>query len=90
MKLCLAAFAIAANLFAPVARANDGLEAKVRAYSPVISLAKACDIRINEATSVDHRAILKAVKSDRNADKLAYRLHFEVQTAYIKARGASR
>ena len=31
MKRCLAAFAIAANLFAPVARANDGLEAKVRA-----------------------------------------------------------
>ena len=86
MKRCLAAFAIAANLFAPVARANDGLEAKVRAYVPVVSLAKVCDIRINEATSGDHRAMLKAVKSDPNADKLAYRLHYEAQTAYIKAR----
>ncbi len=30
--------------------------------------------------------MLKAVKSDPNADKLAYRLHYEAQTAYIKAR----
>ena len=35
MKCCLAVFAIAASLFAPVAHANDALEAKVRAYVPV-------------------------------------------------------
>lgn len=29
--------------------------------------------------------MLEAVKSDPNADKLAYRLHYETQTAYIKA-----
>jgi hypothetical protein len=86
MKRCLAAFAIAASLFAPVAHANDALEAKMRAYVPVVSLAKVCDIRINDATSADHRAMLEAVKSDPNADKLAYRLHYEAQTAYIKAR----
>ena len=86
MKRCLAAFAIAASLFAPVAHANDALEAKVRAYVPVVSLAKVCDLRINDATSGDHRAILEAVKSDPNANKLAYRIHYETQTAYIKAR----
>src|SRR5258708_4150925 len=58
MKCCLAAFAIAASLFAPVAQANDALEAKVRAYVPVVSLVKVCDIRINEAASGDHRAML--------------------------------
>ena len=84
MKRCLAAFAITASLFAPVAHANDALEAKVRAYVPVVSLAKVCDLRINDATSGDHRAMLEAVKP--NANKLAYRLHFETQTAYIKAR----
>lgn len=73
-------------MFAPVAHANDALEAKVRAYIPVVSLAKVCDFRINEATLGDHRAILEAVKSDPNANKLAYRLHYEMQTAYIKAR----
>ena len=82
MKRCLAAFAIAASLFAPVAHA----EAKLRSYVPVFSLAKVCDITINDATSGDHRAMLEAVKSDRNADKLAYHLHYETQTAYIKAR----
>src|SRR4051794_3846882 len=86
MKCSLAAFAIAASLFAPVAHANDVLEAKVRAYVPVVSLAKECDISINEATSGDHRAMLEAVKSDPNANKLAYRLHYETRTAYIKAR----
>ncbi len=86
MKRCLAAFVIAASLFASVARANDALEAKLRAYVPVFSLAKVCDITINDATSGDHRAMLEAVKSDPNADKLAYRLHYETQTAYIKAR----
>lgn len=86
MKRCLAAFASAVSLFAPVAHANDALEAKVRAYAPVVSLAKVCDIRINDATSGDHRAMLEAVKSDPNANKLAYRLHYETQTAYIKAR----
>jgi len=86
MKRRLAAFAIAACLFAPVAQANDALEAKVRAYVPVVSLAKVCDIRINDATLVDHRAMLEAVKSDPNANKIAYRLHYETQTAYIKAR----
>ena len=86
MKRCLAAFAIAASLFAPVAHANDALEAKLRAYVPVFSLAKVCDITINDATSDDHRAMLEAVKSDPNAEKLAYRLHYETQTAYIKAR----
>jgi len=86
MKRSLAAFTIAASLCAPDARANDALEAEVRAYAPVFSLAKVCDIRISEATSSDHRAMLEAVKSDPNADKLAYRLHYETQTAYIKAR----
>ena len=94
MKRCLAAFAVATSpfapvahaMFAPVAHANDALEAKVRAYVPVVSLAKVCDFRINEATLGDHRAILEAVKSDPNANKLAYRLHYEMQTAYIKAR----
>ena len=86
MKRRLAAFAIAASLFAPVAHANDALEAKLRAYVPVFALAKLCDITINDATSSDHHAMLEAVKSDRNADKLAYRLNYETQTAYIKAR----
>jgi hypothetical protein len=86
MKRCLAAFAIAISLFAPVAHANDALEAKVRAYVPVISLAKVCDFKIDDAVSGDHRAIVGAVKSDPNADKLAFRLHYETQTAYIKAR----
>ena len=86
MKRCLAAFAIAASQFAPVANADDALEAKVRAYAPVFSLAKVCDITINDATSGDHRAMLQAVKSDPNANKLAFRLHYEAQTAYIKAR----
>src|SRR3954470_510841 len=40
MKGCLAPFAIATSLFAPVAHANDALEAKVRAYAPIVSLAK--------------------------------------------------
>ena len=56
MKRRLAAFAIAASLFAPDAHANDALEAKLRAYVPVFSLAKVCDITINDATSDDHRA----------------------------------
>ena len=86
MKCCLAAFAIAASLFAPVAQANDALEAKVRAYVPVVSLAKVCDIKSNDAAWGDHRAMLEAVKSDPNANKLAYRIHYETQTAYIKAR----
>lgn len=86
MKRWFAAFTIAAGLFAPVAHANDALEAKVRVYVPVVSLAKVCDIRINDATSGDHRAMLEAVKSDPNAGKLAYRVHYETQTAYIKAR----
>ena len=86
MKRCLAALAIAASQFAPVAHANDALEVKVRAYVPVVSLAKVCDIRIDDATLSDHRAMLDAAKSDPNANKLAYRLHYETQTAYIKAR----
>jgi hypothetical protein len=86
MKRCLATFAVAVSLFAPVAHANDALEAKLRAYVPVFSLAKVCDITINDAASGDHRAMLEAVKSDPNADKLAYRLRYETQTAYIKAR----
>ena len=86
MKHCLAAFAIAASLFAPVAQANDALEAKVRAYVPVVSLASVCDIRINDATVVDQQAMLQAMKSDPDANKLAYRLQYERQTAYIKAR----
>jgi hypothetical protein len=53
MKRCLATFAIATSLFAPVAQANDALEAKLRAYVPVFSLAKVCDIRINDAISGD-------------------------------------
>jgi len=90
MKRCLAAFAIASSLFAQVAHAYDALEAKVRAYVPVVSLAKVCDIRINDATSGDHRAMLGAMKSNQNASKLAYRLHYETQTAYIKARDAGQ
>jgi hypothetical protein len=86
MKRSLAAFAIAASLFTPLAHADDALEAKVRTYVPVVSLAKVCDIRINDATSGDHRAMLEAMKSDPSANKLAYRLHYETQTAYIKAR----
>jgi hypothetical protein len=74
IKRCLATLAIATSLFAPVAQANDALEAKVRAYVPVVSLAKFCDIKINDATSVDHRAMLGAVKTDPNAKKLAFRL----------------
>ena len=90
MKRCLATFAIATSLFAAVAHANDALEAKVRAYVPVVSLAKVCDIKISDAASVDHRAMLAAVKSDPNADKLAYRVHYETQTAYIKARDGGK
>jgi hypothetical protein len=86
MERCRAAFAIAPSLFVATAQANDALETKVRAYVPVVSLAKVCDITINDATSGDHRAMLQAVKSDPNASKLAFRLHYEVQTAYIKAR----
>jgi hypothetical protein len=86
MKRCLATFAIATSLFAPVAQANDALEAKVRAYVPVVSLAKFCDIKINDAASDEHRAMLHAVKSDPSAKKLAFRLNYETQTAYIKAR----
>jgi hypothetical protein len=90
MKCCLAAFAIAASLFAPLSHANDALEAKERAYVPVVSLAKVCDIRINDPTLDDHRAMLEAVKSNPNANKLAYRLHYETQTAYIRARDAGQ
>jgi hypothetical protein len=90
MKRCLAAFAIAASLFASVAHADDALEAKLRAYVPVFSLAKVCDITINDTTSGDHRAMLEAVKSDRYADKLAYRLNYETKTAYIKARNGGQ
>ena len=86
MKHLLATFAIAASLFAPVAQANDALEAKVRAYVPIFSLVKVCDIRISDATSGDYRSMLEAVKSDPNADKLAYRVNYETQTTYIKAR----
>lgn len=71
MKRFLATFAIATSLFAPVAHANDALEAKLRAYVPVFSLAKVCDITINDATLADHRAMLEALKSDANADELA-------------------
>ena len=90
MKRCLAAFAIAAGQFATVAHANDALEAKVRAYVPVVSLAKFCDIRINDAILREHPAMLAAVKSDPNAQKLAFRLNYETQTAYIKARDAGQ
>jgi|SRR5947209_5601455 hypothetical protein len=86
IKCCLAAFAIAVGLFAPLARANDALEAKVRAYVPVVSLAKLCDVSINDATLGEHRAMLESVKSDPDAKQLAYRVHFETQTAYVKAR----
>jgi len=85
MKRRLAAFVLA-SLFAPVAQADDALEAKIRAYVPVVSLAKFCDLRINDATLGDHRAMLEAVKSDPNASKFAYRVHYETQTTYIKAR----
>ena len=86
MKRCLAAFATAASLLAPVAHANDALEVKLRAYVPVISLAKVCDFTINDATLADHRAVVATVKSDPNANKLVFRLQYETQTAYIKAR----
>ena len=90
MERCRAAFAIAPSLFVATAQANDALETKVRAYVPVVSLAKFCDIKINDAILGEHPAMLQAVKSDPNADKLAYRLHYEAQTAYIKARDAGR
>ena len=90
MKCSLAVFAIEVSLFASVAHANDALDAKVRAYVPVVALAKVCDIKINDAASDDHRAMLKAVKSDPSANKLAYRLKYETQTAYIKARDAGQ
>src|SRR6187399_2211663 len=90
MKRWLAAFTIAASLFAPVANANDALEAKVRAVVPVVSLAKFCDIRINDAILREHPAILAAVKSDPSAQKIAFRLNYETQTAYIKARDAGQ
>jgi hypothetical protein len=69
IKRCLAAFAIAASLFAPMARANDALEAKVRIYVPVVSLAKVCDLRINDATSGDHRAMFEAARSDPSCSR---------------------
>jgi hypothetical protein len=90
MERRLAAFAMSTILFAPAAHANDVLEAKLRAYVPVVSLAKVCDIRINDATLGDHQDMLKAVKSDPNANKLAFRLQYETQTAYIKARDGGR
>ncbi len=46
MNRCLAAFATAASLYPPIARANDALETTVRAYAPVVSLAKVCDIEL--------------------------------------------
>ena len=86
MERCRAAFAIAPSLFVATAQANDALETKVRAYVPVVSLAKFCDITINDAILGEHAAMLQAVKSDQNAKKLAFRLNYETQTAYIKAR----
>jgi hypothetical protein len=88
MKRCLAAFAIAASLFAPAAHANDALEAKVRAYVPLYAILNACDIKINAAASDDNRAMLEAVKSDPDAKKLLARLHSETQAAWRKARDA--
>jgi hypothetical protein len=89
MRRSLAAV-VTISLFAPVAHANDALEAKVRAYTPVFSLAKMCDIRINDVASDDYRTMLEALKSDPYADKLAYRLRYETQIAYIKARDGGR
>ena len=86
MERCRAAFAIAPSLFVATAQANDALETKVRAYVPVVSLAKFCDITINDAILGEHAAMLQSVKSDQNAKKLAFRLTYETQTAYIKAR----
>ena len=86
MKRRPAALAIASSLLMPAAHADDALEARTRAYVPVVSLAKVCDIKINDATLDDHRATLAAVKSDAAANKLAFRVHYETQTAYIKAR----
>jgi hypothetical protein len=90
MERCRAAFAIAPSLFVATAQANDALETKVRAYVPVVSLAKFCDITINDAILGEHSAMLAAAKSDPNAKKLAFRLTYETQTAYIKARDAGR
>jgi len=90
MERCRAAFAIAPSLFVATAQANDALETKVRAYVPVVSLAKFCDITINDAILGEHAAMLQAVKSDQNAKKLAFRLNYETQTAYIKARDAGQ
>jgi hypothetical protein len=90
MKRRLAAITIAISLSAPVAHADDALEAKLRAYVPVVSLAKECGIKINDATLGDHQVMLEALKSDPNAKKLAYRQHYETQTAYIKARDGGR
>ena len=90
MERCRAAFAIAPSLFVATAQANDALETKVRAYVPVVSLAKFCDITINDAILGEHAAMLAAAKSDPNAKKLAFRLTYETQTAYIKARDAGQ
>jgi len=90
MERCRAAFAIAPSLFVATAQANDALETKVRAYVPVVSLAKFCDITINDAILGEHSAMLAAAKSDPNAKKLAFRLNYETQTAYIKARDAGQ
>ena len=65
MERCRAAFAIALSLFAATAQANDALETKVRAYVPVISLVKFCDITINDAILGEHSAILAAANPTR-------------------------
>jgi hypothetical protein len=90
MKRCLAAFAIAASLFATlgVQAADDALMDKVRINVPIYTLLPMCDLRaINAATN--HDAVLAAVKSDPEALALLRRLIAETQATYLKARDAS-
>src|SRR5205814_7502302 len=48
--------------------------------------AKVCHIKSQASTYRALLAMLEAEKSDPNANKPAYRHHYETQTAYIKAR----
>ena len=53
----------------------------------VVSLAKVCDFRINDAASDDHRAVLEAVTNPtRTPTNSPTASDYETQTAYIKAR----
>jgi hypothetical protein len=88
-RRCLAAFAIAASLFAPFAAqaGDDALMDKVRINVPIYALLPMCDLRVINA-ALGHDAVLAAVKSDPDAQALLRRLHAETRAAYFKARDA--